>query len=50
MNLVKCCNALRSCLCRKTGRQIQHKVGLLEKLINIYKHLANSKVIALKQS
>ena len=34
---------------RKTGREIQRKVESLQKVLNIYKHLGSSKVIALKQ-
>ena len=39
----------RSCHFKKTGRQIHHKVKLLQKPMNIYKGLVSSKVIALKQ-
>ena len=46
---VTCFDATRSCYFRKTGRQIHHKVELLQKLMNIYKHLASIKVIVLKQ-
>ena len=41
-------DALRSYHFRKTGRQIQHKAEILQKLMNICKRLARSKVIAIK--
>ena len=50
MHCATCFNALRGCHFRKMRRQIKEKVELLPKLINIYKNLASSKVIALKQS
>ena len=41
-------DATRSWHFRKTGKQILHKVELLQKLMNTYKHLASSKVIILE--
>ena len=48
MYRVTCSDALRSYHFRKTRRQIQHKVEILQKLMNICKRLARSKVTAIK--
>ena len=44
-----CFEAVRSSHFRKTGKQIQQKGELWQKIMDIFKHLANSKVILLKQ-
>ena len=44
MNHVTCFEAARSWHFRKTRRKIQHKGELWQKVINIYKHSANSRL------
>ena len=44
MYRVTCFEAARSCHFTKTGKQIQCKVELWQKAMNIYKLLANGKV------
>ena len=49
MYCVTCFEAARNCHFREMKRQIQPKGELWQKVMNIYKQLANSKVILLKQ-